>query len=48
MILDERKLEADVAFTKIYGMAHKSILIIDNYVGLPTPNPLRFAAACLE
>ena len=29
-----QKLESDVAFTKIYGMAKKSIIIIDNYVGV--------------
>lgn len=29
LILDGQKLESDVAFTKIYGMAKKSIIIID-------------------
>ena len=41
LILDGQKLEADVAFTKIYGMAKKSILIIDNYVGVKTLDLLR-------
>ena len=29
LVLDGQKLESDVAFTKIYGMAKKSIIIID-------------------
>ena len=41
LILDGQKLESDVAFTKIYGMAKKSILIIDNYVGVKTLDLLR-------
>ena len=36
LILDGQKLEADVAYTKIYAMAKKSITIIDNYVGVKT------------
>ena len=44
LILDGQKLEADVAFTKIYGMAKKSILIIDNYVGVKTLDLLRGVA----
>ena len=41
LILDGQKLEADVAFTKIYGMAKRSIIIIDNYVGVKTLDLLR-------
>ena len=41
LILDGQKLESDVAFTKIYGMAKKSIIIIDNYVGVKTLDLLR-------
>ena len=41
LIFDGQKLEADVAFTKIYGMAKKSITIIDNYVGVKTLDLLR-------
>ena len=41
LIFDGQKLEADVAFTKIYGMAKKSIIIIDNYVGVKTLDLLR-------
>ena len=44
LILDGQKLESDVAFTKIYGMAKKSILIIDNYVGVKTLDLLRSVA----
>ena len=36
LILDGQKLESDVAYTKIYAMAKKSIIIIDNYVGVKT------------
>ncbi|WP_303733284.1 hypothetical protein [Fibrobacter succinogenes] len=31
LILDGQKLEADIAYTKIYGMAKKNIIIIDNF-----------------
>ena len=41
LILDGQKLDADVAFSKIYGMAKKSIIIIDNYVGVKTLDLLR-------
>ena len=36
LILDGQKLEADVAYMKIYAMANKSITIIDNYIGVKT------------
>ena len=41
LILDGQKLEADVAYTKIYAMAKKSITIIDNYIGVKTLDLLR-------
>ena len=41
LFFDGQKLEADVAYTKIYGMAKKSITIIDNYVGVKTLDLLR-------
>ena len=41
LILDGQKLEADIAYMKIYGMAKKSIIIIDNYVGVKTLDLLR-------
>ena len=41
LILDGQKLESDVAFTKIYSMAKKTIIIIDNYVGVKTLDLLR-------
>ena len=41
LIFDGQKLEADVAYMKIYGMAKKSIIIIDNYVGVKTLDLLR-------
>ena len=41
LIFDGQKLEADVAYIKIYGMAKKSIFIIDNYVGVKTLDLLR-------
>ena len=41
LILNGRKLEADVAYAQIYGMAKKSLLIVDNYVNVKTLNLLR-------
>ncbi|MBR2898228.1 MAG: ORF6N domain-containing protein [Fibrobacter sp.] len=41
LILNGRKLEADVAYAQIYGMAKKSVLIVDNYVDVKTLNLLR-------
>ncbi len=41
LILNGRKLEADIAYTQIYGMAKKSIQIIDDYVGVKTLDLLR-------
>ena len=41
LIFDGQKLEADIAYMKIYGMAKKSIIIIDNYVGVKTLDLLR-------
>ena len=37
------KIEADVAYTKIYKSAKKSIYVIDNYIGLKTLELLRAA-----
>ena len=44
LIFDGQRLEADVAYIKIYGMAKKSIIIIDNYVGVKTLDLLRGVA----
>ena len=41
LILNGRKLEADVAYTQVYGMAKKSLLIVDNYIDVKTLNLLR-------
>ena len=41
LILDGQRLDADVAYTQIYGMAKKSITIIDDYVGVKTLDLLR-------
>ena len=41
LILSGHKLEADVAYAQIYGMAKKSLLIVDNYVDVKTLNLLR-------
>ena len=41
LILNGRRLDADVAYTQIYGMAKKSITIIDDYVGVKTLDLLR-------
>ena len=41
LILNGQKLDADVAYTQIYGMAKKSITILDDYVGVKTLDLLR-------
>ena len=41
LIFDGQKLEADIAYTKIYSMAKNSIIIIDNYIGVKTLDLLR-------
>ena len=41
LILNGHKLDADVAYTQIYGMAKKSITLIDDYVGVKTLDLLR-------
>ena len=41
LILNGHKLEADVAYAQIYGMAKKSVLIVDNYVDVKTLNLLQ-------
>ena len=41
LILNGHKLEADVAYTQIYGMAKRSLTIVDNYVDVKTLNLLR-------
>lgn len=41
LILNGQKLDADVAYAQIYGMAKKSVLVIDNYVDVKTLNLLR-------
>lgn len=41
LILNGQKLEADVAFTQIYGMAQKTIFVFDDYVGVKTLDLLR-------
>ena len=43
LILNGQKLEADVAYAQIYGMAKKSLLVVDNYVDIKTLNLLRNA-----
>lgn len=41
LILNGQKLEADIAYTQIYSMAKKSIIIVDDYVGIKTLDLLR-------
>ncbi|ADB14072.1 hypothetical protein HMPREF0424_1167 [Gardnerella vaginalis 409-05] len=43
LLLNGDKIEADVAYTKIYKSAKKSIYVIDNYIGLKTLEFLRAA-----
>lgn len=42
------KIEADVAYTKLYKSAKKSIYVIDNYIGLKTLELLRAAKDNIE
>nr|WP_277284622.1 hypothetical protein [Sneathia sanguinegens] len=42
------KIEADVAYTKIYKSAKESIYVIDNYIGLKTLELLRAAKDNVE
>ena len=42
------KVEADVAYTKLYKSARKSIYVIDNYIGLKTLELLRAAKDSVE
>ena len=41
LILNGQKLEADMAYAQIYGMAKKSLMIVDNYLDVKTLNLLR-------
>ena len=41
LILNGQRLDADIAYTQIYGMAKKSITIVDDYVGVKTLDLLR-------
>ena len=41
LILNGHKLEADVAYAHIYGLAKKSLTIVDNYIDVKTLNLLR-------
>ncbi|HEO1961781.1 TPA: ORF6N domain-containing protein [Streptococcus agalactiae] len=43
LLMNGDKIEADVAYTKIYKSAKKSIYVIDNYIGLKTLELLRAA-----
>lgn len=44
LIFNGHKLEADAAYTQIYGMAKKSIIVVDDYVGVKTLDLLRGVA----
>ena len=41
MVMDGHKLEADVAYAQIYGMAKRSVLIVDDYLDVKTLDLLR-------
>ena len=41
LILNGQRLEADVAYTQIYGMAKRSVLIVDDYLDVKTLDLLR-------
>ena len=44
LILNGQRLEADVAYTQIYGLAKKSVLIVDDYLDVKTLDLLRYVA----
>jgi hypothetical protein len=44
LILNGQRLEADVAYTQIYSMAKKSVLIVDDYLNVKTLDLLRCVA----
>ena len=48
LLMNGDKIEADVAYTKIYKSAKKSIYVIDNYIGLKTLELLRAAKYNVE
>ena len=48
LLMNGDKIEADVAYTKIYKSAKKSIYVIDNYIGLKTLELLRAAKGNVE
>ena len=48
LLMNGDKIEADLAYTKIYKSAKKSIYVIDNYIGLKTLELLRAAKASVE
>ncbi len=48
LLMNGDKIEADVAYTKIYKSAKKSIYVIDNYIGLKTLELLRAAKDNIE
>lgn len=48
LLMNGEKIEADVAYTKIYKSAKKSIYVIDNYIGLKKLELLRSAKDHVE
>ncbi|MDD7182285.1 ORF6N domain-containing protein [Peptostreptococcus porci] len=48
LLMNGDKIEADVAYTKIYKSAKKSVYVIDNYIGLKTLELLRAAKENVE
>ena len=48
LLMNGDKIEADVAYTKIYKSAKKSIYVIDSYIGLKTLELLRAAKDNVE
>lgn len=48
LLMNGNKIEADLAYTKIYNSAKKRIYVIDNYIGLKTLELLRAAKENVE
>ncbi|MBQ9058659.1 MAG: ORF6N domain-containing protein [Atopobiaceae bacterium] len=48
LIMDGMTLEADVAYSRIYSLARKSVFVIDNYIGVKTLLHLRHVREDVE
>ena len=47
LILNGQRIEADIAYQKIYNLAHKSIFIIDDYIDIKTLQLLKICKSSI-